>query len=130
MPANQTATSPAATAPTPATLGAEATPGAVNNIGTVTAPLPAVAPPVAPTMNVLRLRDAEGHLTRAGMEHAIRNKGSAMHNNVIHTSVDTLPSAAELAKGNPALEQQARDELLRARAILDEQIAKLPPAKK
>jgi hypothetical protein len=64
------------------------------------------------------IRDAAGKLTHAGMEWTIRNGGSVMLGGQVITSLDDLPSEAELVKGNEAAEAALA-------ASLDAQIAAL-----
>lgn len=64
------------------------------------------------------LRDEQGDLTHAGMEHVIAEGGSVMLNGTVIESVDDLPDEAQLVAG-----KQAQEEAL-ARS-LDSQIAEL-----
>jgi hypothetical protein len=116
------------TPPAPPTLGATppAAPAAAAGTIAVLSPPPAAVR----SANRFHLRDGDGRLTRAGMEHAIRNKGSVLHNGAVHTTFDTLPTNADLAKGDPDMEDHARAELLQARAAIDAQLAKIGRAGK
>ena len=57
-------------------------------------------------------------LSRAEMEQAIQDGGSVLHGGRLYSRIEDLPSAADLARGNP--EQEAA-----AAAALDSQIAAL-----
>jgi hypothetical protein len=67
----------------------------------------------------------EGRLTRKGMERVIAQGGSVLHGGQLHTSVQTLPSEAVLAKGDEQAEALARDNLIRQRQAIDSQLASL-----
>lgn len=60
-------------------------------------------------------RTADGRLTRAGMEHAIKNGGSVMHKGEVITDVDALPDETELVRENEAqaaaLDQRIGDQI-------------------
>jgi hypothetical protein len=62
------------------------------------------------------VRGADGKLTRAGMEHAIRHGGSVMIEGTSITSLDGLPDEVELARGD-------EERLAAFTAALDAQIA-------
>lgn len=70
-------------------------------------------------------RQRNGRLTRFGMEQAIREGGSVQLGDRTITRVDDLPSAAELAKGDPDAERAALSDLQKQMADLQTQIAKL-----
>jgi hypothetical protein len=80
------------------------------------------------------VRDAKGKLTRHGMEEAIRNGGSVIHNGVVVSRLDQLPSEAELAQGDTAAENAALSSLDDRQAALDRERALITsrrtPAKK
>lgn len=61
-------------------------------------------------------------LTRGEMERVIQEGGSVLHNGQVIAQIDHLPSAAELAQGDPVAEARTASEL-------DEQIAKLQAQK-
>jgi hypothetical protein len=89
------------------------------------AQLPATtAAPVAAAGNY-----KDGKLTRSGMEHVIRSGGSVLHDGTVYTKLDTLPSEADLAKGDADAENAARENLLRQREALDQQLASLGATK-
>lgn len=72
-------------------------------------------------------------LTREGMERTIREGGSVLYRapngeRRLIMSVDQIPSAAELAKGDAGKEAAARDDLQRQIADLRAQMASLSPA--
>lgn len=74
-------------------------------------------------------------LTREGMERTIREGGSVLYRapngeRRLIMTVDQIPSAAELAKGDPGKEAAARDDLARQIANLQAQVASLKPSKK
>lgn len=65
-------------------------------------------------------------LTRAEMIKVINvDHGSVMYNGVVIDKVEDLPSEAELAKGDPAREAQAKETLLKKKAEIDEQLESL-----
>jgi len=66
-----------------------------------------------------------GTLTRAEMEQVIANGGSVLHQGTLISSVDRLPSAADLAKGDPEAETAAANAMQQQIDALQEQIAKL-----
>lgn len=68
------------------------------------------------------IRDATGKLTHAGMEWTIRQGGSVMIGGEVITSLDALPTEAELVRGNEAAEAALS-------ASLDAQIAALSAQK-
>jgi hypothetical protein len=73
---------------------------------------------------------ADGKLTRAGMEQAIKDGGSVMYKGKILTSLDQLPSEADLAAGDSQRESQARENLLKQKDAIDKELAKIGKAKK
>lgn len=69
-------------------------------------------------------------LTRAEMEQVILNGGSVLHGGVLISRVEKLPSAAELAKGDPEAESAASNALQQQIADLQAQVDRLnAPAK-
>jgi methylmalonyl-CoA mutase N-terminal domain/subunit len=69
--------------------------------------------------------DPKGRITRQGAEQAIREGGSVIIGGTIYTRVENLPSEADFAQGDQEAENRARENLLRQRQALDEQLAKL-----
>lgn len=69
--------------------------------------------------------DKNGKLTRAGAEQVIRDGGSAMIGGKLYSKAESLPDEAEFAKGDVAAENAARENLMRQRRELDEQIGRL-----
>lgn len=77
------------------------------------------------------LRDENGKLTRAGMEAVLKEGGSVqLSDGRTVTKTEELPTAAELAKGDPKAEREVEGELkaqMKAlQAQLDELKAKPP----
>ena len=68
-------------------------------------------------------------ISRAQMESAIHAGGSVLLGGVVISRIEDLPSEATLAGDDPAARAAARDSLLAAKAVLDEQLAKLDTAK-
>jgi hypothetical protein len=88
------------------------------------------APPPGPegeepdaSLEAVVVRDADGHLTRAGMEHALKSGGSVMIGGEVITDAERLPSEEEWAAHREARQQAAAD-------ALDAQIASLQAQKK
>lgn len=69
--------------------------------------------------------DAKGRITRAGAEQAIREGGSAIVGGRQYTTIESLPGEAEFARGDAAAEAQARENLLRQKHQIEDQIARL-----
>lgn len=68
---------------------------------------------------------AQKTIGRAAMEQAIRSGGSVMHQGRLITTVEQLPSEAELAAGDPEAEQAAQASLQAKVAELQRQLAQL-----
>jgi hypothetical protein len=68
---------------------------------------------------------AQNTIGRAAMEQAIRSGGSVMYQGRLITAVEQLPSAAELAAGDPAAEAEAQASLQTQIAELQRQMAQL-----
>jgi hypothetical protein len=68
---------------------------------------------------------AQNTIGRAAMEQAIRSGGSVMYQGRLITAVEQLPSAAELAAGDPAAEAEAQTSLQTQIAELQRQMAQL-----
>lgn len=89
------------------------------------------APPTPPedasepdtSLEAVVVRDAQGHLTRAGMEHALRHGGAVMIGGEVISDPERLPSEEEWAAHQEAQAQAAND-------ALDTQIANLQAQKK
>jgi hypothetical protein len=71
-------------------------------------------------------------LSREQMEAVIRSGGSVLHQGRIISRIEALPSAAELAKGDPDKEAQAAQSLQQQIDQLQAQLAELqePPKPK
>jgi hypothetical protein len=67
-------------------------------------------------------------LSRADMERVIKDGGSVLHRGILHTRVETLPTEADLAEGDPAREQAAREALDAQIAALTAQRSRLDQA--
>lgn len=67
-------------------------------------------------------------LTRREMEAVIRGGGSVLYNGRLISKLSDLPTAAELARGNPRAEQAAAAELQAQVADLQAQLAALQGA--
>jgi hypothetical protein len=87
------------------------------------------APPPGPegeepdtSLEAVVVRDADGHLTRAGMEHALRSGGSVMIGGEVITDAERLPSEEEWKAHQEARAQAAAD-------AIDSQIASLQAQK-
>jgi hypothetical protein len=78
-----------------------------------------------PRVTGVVVRDPDGRLTREGMEHAVRTGGSVLLAGEVHTDLSALPSAADLARDDERRASQERDNLLKQRAALDAELAKL-----
>ena len=65
------------------------------------------------------------HLTREQMEQVIRGGGSVKHGGRIISTVEGLPSKADLAKGDPAKERAAAGDLQAQIDQLQQQLAGL-----
>jgi hypothetical protein len=78
-----------------------------------------------PRVTGVVVRDPDGRLTREGMEHAVRTGGSVLMAGEVHTDLSALPSAADLARDDERRASQERDNLLKQRAALDAELAKL-----
>lgn len=63
-------------------------------------------------------RDANGRLTRAGMEHAIKSGGGVLHNGEVITSLSQLPDEVTLARGDAARLEAHLEDLDRQQAAL------------
>jgi hypothetical protein len=88
-----------------------------------TPPTPADGSEPDTSLEAVVVRDADGHLTRAGMEHALRSGGSVMIAGEVITDADRLPSEEEWQAHQEARAQAAAD-------ALDAQIASLQAQKK
>lgn len=67
----------------------------------------------------------DGKLTLDGMKAAHARGSSFLHGGKLYRPGDKLPTEAELAKGDAAAEERARENLLRQRRELDAQIASI-----
>lgn len=67
-------------------------------------------------------------LTRKEMEQVLAEGGAVLYKNVIITDPKQLPSEADLAEGDAARTEAARQSLLEQQKMIDEQLAKLGPA--
>ena len=90
-------------------------------------PAPPAPVPIAPAAKPERINN---RLTRHGMEKAIRSGGSVLHNGTIISSVDKLPTEAELANGDTAAEEAARAGIEERQAALDRERAILDARRK
>lgn len=64
-----------------------------------------------------------GVLTRDEMEQVLADGGSVLHGRTVISSVDELPSAAELSRDDPEQLEHVRAALQAQRAALDAQLA-------
>ena len=71
------------------------------------------------------LRDAQGGLTRAGMEQVLREGGSVLHKGQVITTAAGLPSEADLAAGDEDATRRALEGLEAQEKSLQEQRKKL-----
>lgn len=71
------------------------------------------------------LYDANGIITRAGAEAAIRDGGSVLYKGTLRKTLADLPTETELAVGDPEATKKALDGLAAQRKALDEQEQKL-----
>lgn len=94
--------------------------------------------PTGPVLLPSAERDAQGRLTRSGMEQVIQSGGSVLHTHVtpleggharhqsrIISKIEELPSHADLAKGDKQLSDAARLKLMAERQRIDSELAKL-----
>jgi hypothetical protein len=126
-PAPAAAPAPIPPPPPPAALPPAAPPAAPpSQIGTAATPAPAPAPAGAATGPH---RDAQGRLTRAGMEHAIRSGGSVAYKGRILARVEDLPDAAELSGGDAGAIEAAHADLDARQRQLDGERARLAAAR-
>jgi hypothetical protein len=70
-------------------------------------------------------RDAQGRLTRAGMESVLRRGESVLLGDRVITRLEDLPDEADLAAGDEARLASAREALVAQRDALDKQLVKL-----
>lgn len=73
--------------------------------------------------------DKQGKMTRAGMEQVIRDGGSVLHGGKLHTRLDTLPTAADLAAGDEQATAEALAGIEAQQKSLDAQRQKLLAAR-
>jgi hypothetical protein len=71
-----------------------------------------------------------GHLTREEMEAVIRSGGGVKVGGRVRTRIEDLPTAAELAQGDPAKEAAAAEDLQAQIAALQAQVDQLATAPK
>lgn len=69
--------------------------------------------------------DVKGNITRAGAEQVIREGGTVHMRGKEYRTLQSLPTEAEFAVGDPEATQKALDGLAAQRAQLDEQEKKL-----
>ena len=93
----------------------------------VAAPVVTATAAILPSARFIQHRDKNGRLTRDGMEHVIRNGGSVFVDGRTDpvTDVTQLPTAAQLAKGDPVAEKAAAADLQRQMAELQRQMGDL-----
>ena len=71
------------------------------------------------------MADKPTTLTRAQMEEAVKRGGSVIYQGRHILDVADLPSEAELAAGDAAREQQARDNLLEQKRLIEAQLVRM-----
>jgi hypothetical protein len=67
----------------------------------------------------------KGTILRSAAETAIREGGSVLIGGRLYNRVELLPSEADFARGDEAAENAARENILRQRQALDDQLARL-----
>lgn len=82
-------------------------------------------PPEDEEGEFLLLRDEKGDLTRAGMEHVLREGGSVLLDGRQIEHLDDLPTEADLARGDERRTAAVREQLDRQMAELAAQRARL-----
>jgi hypothetical protein len=70
-------------------------------------------------------RTPDGKLTHAGMRHAIEHGGSVLHQGEVLTSLEQLPTEADLARGNDQQTQAVAQSIDQQIAALQQQRARL-----